>query len=270
MVILIEKYLSSNLIIKGNRYKICELEYYNFSESHQDLYVHCDKEQLSNETFYFHRIHGKGFKEGTFKGMDITFGNLERKEYGGLLVRSIMNIDSGKIIEGPCLVVQEILKAFRYNKVIDFYEDYTSKNPGLNIYNKNSELWIEYVENKDKINYSPRVGLKFKGRNIYELSKKIHYVMKPYRATTIPNKLKKQKVTIHLASKPKSELELETDQVKDLVTLGSIKTWKVADITDLYQHYLYYLDKDVSIIANAVINFLPKKKIILKRKSDLS
>jgi hypothetical protein len=260
-----EKYLSSYLVINGTYYQICELEYYHHSAGHPDIFTHCDKEQSENETFYFHRMHGKGFKEGTYKGMDITFGN--DNEYGGLLVRSIRKINiedksendnksekDGAIIEGPCLVVQEILKAFNYDRVTDFYKYYSGINKKLNVHDNKSGLWIshEQLEGKKKKNkkkevkfhYSPRVGLKLKGNNIEDLTQKMKYVMKPYRVTTVSDKLKKQKVTIKLTDGGSANgYELDDDKIKSLIELASVKTWKVSDITELYLHYLYYLNK---------------------------
>jgi len=37
--------------------------------------------------WYFHRYGSKGYKSGTYKGLDITFG--QDSMYGGILIRSI-------------------------------------------------------------------------------------------------------------------------------------------------------------------------------------
>ena len=34
------------------------------------------------------------FKAGTYKGMDLTFGNREKAVYGGILIRAIMNVET--------------------------------------------------------------------------------------------------------------------------------------------------------------------------------
>jgi hypothetical protein len=48
------------------------------------------------------------FKCGTYKGMDITFGNQDI--YGGILIRSIMDLNDSKYIEGPCNSVSKLLE----------------------------------------------------------------------------------------------------------------------------------------------------------------
>ena len=252
---LIRKFIGDTTIlhVKEKQYNICELEYYYKNQSdHQDPYVHSDCLQLESDTFYFHRINGKGYKEGTFKGVDITFGSKCNSEYGGLLIRTIKNIESGKIVEGPCLVVQEILKAFDLVKV----RNYVTSKDNMNIYNKDNQVWIEHIKRySSSINYSPRVGLKFKpGRS---LEQKIKYVMRNYRATTIPNTLKKQRCTIGM--RPSI---LGTTSIKTLEDLSLVKTWKIADIKTLYHHAMYYN----ALFKKQNNNQRPKKKIILKKR----
>jgi hypothetical protein len=244
MTEIINLYLGATLHVGDKKYRICEVEYY-FKETgntgdmegtgHSDPYVHCDSEQLQKETFYFHRINGKGFKEGTYKGMDITFGD---NGYGGLLVRSIQSQDDDNIIEGPCLVVQEIIRRWAQEgitKVVDFYKEYSKKNPDLSIFKPDSGLYVELGEAVDdsKISLSPRVGLKLKRPGLEE---KIKYVMKNYRATTVPNKLKKQKTTIRLSAIK----DCVADKVRPLEEFADLKSYKVADLENLYHTALHH------------------------------
>jgi hypothetical protein len=221
-----KQYLGRKIVSKQTTYTICELEYYMKSSAHNDPYVHCDKEQLNNETFYFHRIKNKGFKEGNFKGVDITIGNVHNSEYGGMLIRSIMR--DGTIIEGPCLVVQELMRSHGdFAKVKDFHEEYIKSNPDLSIYNKASELYItDEFPLVHSCHCSPRVGLKLKGD---DLEAKIQYIMRSYRGTTMPSSLKKQKVTIIL-----EDTATSNGDVMSLDELSKVKTWRVGDITNLY------------------------------------
>ena len=51
----------------------------------------------------------QSFKCGTYKGMDLTFGNSKLDLFGGILIRSIMNLKSGEYIEGPCNSVSTLI-----------------------------------------------------------------------------------------------------------------------------------------------------------------
>src|SRR5579883_2225689 len=85
-----EKILNSyELIIKGIKYRICEIEFYCRCKDHDDKYTHCTPDQQKYEKFYFHKYHNGTYKSGTYKGMDITFGNKDM--YFGILIRSIYN-----------------------------------------------------------------------------------------------------------------------------------------------------------------------------------
>ena len=90
------------LTVAGQVYRITELEiYYHDKDNHPDPYVHCSPEQLFAGNWYFNGM-----------GLDITFGDYEKKIYGGLLVRGIMK--SGKnrrYISGPSNVLKEFFSA---------------------------------------------------------------------------------------------------------------------------------------------------------------
>lgn len=61
--------------------------------------------------WYFHRQNSISYKSGTYKGVDITFGDTsKRKVYGGILIRSIYDVKNKCVIEGPCKVVDHVLK----------------------------------------------------------------------------------------------------------------------------------------------------------------
>jgi hypothetical protein len=97
----------------AKRYRISEIEfYYHEKEIHEDEYAHRDELQLEYGYFYPHRINGKGFKGGTFKCMDITYGSRERNVHFGILIRSVRNIETGEFFTGPCICVNEFLKNF--------------------------------------------------------------------------------------------------------------------------------------------------------------
>jgi len=193
-----------------------------------------------NETFYFHRINGKGFKEGTYKGMDITFGKpgLAR----AYLVRAIKCVESGEIVEGPCLVVQTILKIMTptITKVKDFHQLYTNKNPKLSIHDVASELFMRPKEAwQINLSCSPRVGLKYKSIKGYTDETVLKYCMGPYRFIVDTVKIKKQQSTIKMARDKTSYLSAREAGSKitiDQLPYG-LASWKVADIARCYGCY---------------------------------
>ncbi|CAG8499519.1 11148_t:CDS:1 [Paraglomus occultum] len=98
-------------------YSIVEVEFYlrDTASNHADPYTHGDVHQLTCGEWYFHRVGKNGYRGGTRKGVDLTFGSIKRNIYGGILIRSIKNERSGDVIEGPSLVVDQILKACGVN-----------------------------------------------------------------------------------------------------------------------------------------------------------
>jgi hypothetical protein len=94
-------YLMNNLclVVADQSYRIIELEiYYHDSKKHPDPYVHCDKKQLDAGKWYFNGA-----------GLDITFGDYEKKIYGGILIRGIRKLgENPYYISGPSNVLKEI------------------------------------------------------------------------------------------------------------------------------------------------------------------
>lgn len=75
-------------ISKGkNRYEIVEIEFYFFTPDHQDVIVY-PRTQPAGQWF-FHP-----------SGVDLTFESNE-KQFGGILIRGVRNIDTGKLTLGP-------------------------------------------------------------------------------------------------------------------------------------------------------------------------
>lgn len=87
------------LVIADQPYRIIELEIYYFDkDKHPDPYVHCSAEQLFAGNWYFNGA-----------GLDITFGDYEKKIYGGILIRGIMKLGkSPRYISGPSNVLKEV------------------------------------------------------------------------------------------------------------------------------------------------------------------
>lgn len=62
----------------------------------------------------------KSFKGVTFKGLDITFG---KEIYGGMIIRAIQSDDNKIYIDGPCNVVNHILKLTNKISIYDLVLD---------------------------------------------------------------------------------------------------------------------------------------------------
>jgi hypothetical protein len=109
-----DKLLNGTILeVLEKKYRISEIEFYYYEKDiHEDEYAHRDDLQLENGKFYPHRINGKGFKAGTYKCMDITYGDRVRGIYFGVLIRSIRDLATGEFFTGPCVSVNEILRNF--------------------------------------------------------------------------------------------------------------------------------------------------------------
>ncbi|MCE9540404.1 MAG: hypothetical protein K8R85_14485 [Bacteroidetes bacterium] len=94
-------YLMNYLCLLGGDqpYRIIETEiYYHEKAKHPDPYVHCATEQLFAGNWYFNG-----------SGLDITFGNHDKKIYGGILIRGIRTLEkTPRYISGPSNVLKEI------------------------------------------------------------------------------------------------------------------------------------------------------------------
>ncbi|RIA88213.1 hypothetical protein C1645_253918 [Glomus cerebriforme] len=99
-------------------FKFLEIEFYlnDVTNDHDDPYSHGHEHQLTCGEWYFHRVGKNGYRGGSRKGIDITFGSVERKIYGGILIRTIQNELTNEVIEGPSLIVDKILEACDVNQ----------------------------------------------------------------------------------------------------------------------------------------------------------
>ncbi|KAF9900767.1 hypothetical protein EC991_006909 [Linnemannia zychae] len=109
----IATYLMNSVALVINdkhHYRLVEIEFYLNGGKHPDVFTHGDKDQKTCGEWYFHKMNGS-YKGGSYKGLDITFGKHDTC-FGGILIRGIQlsNDPTATIIEGPCLVVDQVLK----------------------------------------------------------------------------------------------------------------------------------------------------------------
>jgi hypothetical protein len=134
----------------GNLYRICEIEMYCYSELHPDLYVHRVEDQKTNGKFYFHKFSNGTYKAGTFKGLDITYG--DEKTYFGVLIRSILNLKTRELTEGSCNCVNELIGGITVKEFMSKFDGIISIN------NKDFGL-IDYKLPIKPLYHGPRIGL---------------------------------------------------------------------------------------------------------------
>lgn len=205
--------LETDLIINGKRYQICEIEFYYWNNSeHNDPFIHKDSHQLSCGKWYFHRYHKKSFKEGTFKGVDLTFGS--ETSYGGILIRSIRPLTNDKtqsscLIEGSGNVAKEILKDSGCESMKSFVAFLSNKKNQKEPLSAsklcdNDYLYLDKAVSKRKgvLIQCPRVGLTLK----YTGEDRNNYIMKNYRyiLDDVATNIKKFKCGIILSQYNKS------------------------------------------------------------------
>ena len=176
----------SQLVVNEDLFRIIEVEFYLYNDSVKDVFTHCSEYQAQLGKWYFHRI-GNSFKNGSFKGLDITFGG--EGSYGGILIRSLQRND-GSVINGPSLVVDEILKST--NSSIKDLDDSLSD---FCVNDIKSKLFIKAISNtlEDKLYHSPRVGLSLKKVSSSD------YVSKNFRFLVKPKLVKKGRVHLIIA-----------------------------------------------------------------------
>lgn len=172
------------LRINNKKFRLVEIEFYLRSEHHNDEYTHESEDQLLMHTFYFHKFKNGTYRGGTFKGMDLTFGDAEANAYFGILIRAIENMTDDKVIEGPCNVVNKILDEYGCDSIVEFTD-----NDSMNIFkNDNNFLLVPCSELDVRPLYSgPRIGLS---------AKFPEYQMRNYRFVADKAKIKKKKNTL--------------------------------------------------------------------------
>jgi hypothetical protein len=183
---------NSQLKVGDESYRILEIEFYCFSEEHPDVFTHQDQLQKECGRWYFHRVSGE-YKNGSFKGMDLTFGNGTMR--GGILIRSMESSDS-ILTCGPCLCVDNLLLKTNSKDVpsldlaIDSRVAWHPDNP----------LRLEVAPTQSRQNQlfrSGRVGLSLKkAKSSPEMP---WYILRPYRYLTQPKKVSKGKAYLVLS-----------------------------------------------------------------------
>lgn len=167
------------------KYRIAELEYYFHSSSHPDPFVHIDEHQKHWLGWYFHRQNGKSYKGGTYKGLDITIGDSSTtaadRGAGGLLIRAIVDAETGEVTQGPCRVVHTLLQ--RESSIAELVSlmQRSASNNSLPVSIHSQDVLYLSTDTPalpKRILCSPRVGLTLK--KVHPLEARV-YLMANYR-----------------------------------------------------------------------------------------
>lgn len=177
--ILAQEILNNHIFrIRKSFYEITEIEFYIYDDDHPDANSHATPMQKTSLQMAFH-THGSSFKEGSYKGVDISLGH--KKRYGGILIRGLKSLADDRLIDGPSKVVDEILLQFKETKVRDLVT-----LVDLHV----GERDFEFLPNNDAdqlLFKCPRVGLSLK-KNPEE---KIPFLLRNYRYLKYPHLSKK-------------------------------------------------------------------------------
>jgi len=185
------EYLLTGVHVKafGQSIRLLEIEFYLRSESHPDPFTHCHPIQKQLGCWYLHRV-GNGYRGGSFKGLDLTFGN--RDYHGGVLIRSIQAGE--KVVSGPSKSVDHLLRLANLDQVRDL-DDRIGEISALD---ETNPVHLVTTELKEETVYSSaRVGLAFRGLDAPETGEA--YFLRRYRFLREPRAIKKGRVQLILA-----------------------------------------------------------------------
>jgi len=209
--------LDYDLWSAGRRLELLEIELYYRSlppsdpaaPSHVDLFAHAHPIQKDSfGRWYWHRQGQRpdaSYKGGNYKGLDVTFGPAGGGGHGGILIRSVRT-DDGRVIEGSCLVAEEVLRHHRASSIEQVVSSWQGNlcaftnptlffTPKLHASNALSTAGATNGPPRPRLIKSPRVGLTLKQTG----SSRPEFIMKAYRYSRLPFFNRKQKQTIVLS-----------------------------------------------------------------------
>ena len=182
--------LSSRLCIHQVPHRLTEVECYYVSDAHPDPFAHRHSTQKRVDRWYLHRS-GEGLKNGTYKGLDLTFGN--HAAFGGILFRGVCTPDD-QLIDGPSLLVDYVLRQTQIDTVHELNRQLLPRNA----WDAGSPVYLARLQKKDhaKIWQSSRIGMSLKRRD--HPDERLRFFFKQYRFLTEPRRIRKGKLSLCL------------------------------------------------------------------------
>ncbi|KAG6844461.1 hypothetical protein H0H87_006744 [Tephrocybe sp. NHM501043] len=206
-------------------FEILELEFYLRKDGcHEDPFTHGSEEQTISGRWYFHRAPRRStdstrsstsltaYRGGSRKGMDLTIGGppetiaspyfsqpqpevtVDRQISirGGALLRSLRRISDKKVISGPSLLVDEVLRLSKASSIPELVEQkwandtsaFTTRPTSLFLRPRPSSF-----QQKPAVYRSPRIGLDLShpGTTVSPAHPRVVFLSQRYRYFTHPH-----------------------------------------------------------------------------------
>lgn len=177
------------LVASGVPLRIIETEAYYHGPGHEDPFAHRDPVQLTPGRWYFHRTGGQ-YRGGSFKGLDLSFGDRASNAYGGMLIRGVEGPDR-TVVDGPSLTVDRLLELTGHAsvKALDgAMGEQTAWQFGLPL-----KLVDEPTTGPATWVTGPRVGLSLRKRRYTPNDPAFPFLFRPYRFLSEPRRTAKGK-----------------------------------------------------------------------------
>jgi hypothetical protein len=152
------------IVCGGERFEIVEVEFYMDADPH----THRAPRQISTHgALYFHRASAKpgaAYRGGSFKGIDVTFGD-GAAYAGGMLIRAMRSYDSGTSCNGPC----NVAKALHQKCANEFPEwaEFASAAEAASPFEPHAPIQLarapRALDGGISVTAGPRIGLSAKG-----------------------------------------------------------------------------------------------------------
>jgi hypothetical protein len=191
------------------------------------------------------------------RGLDITFTSSTDSSFGGILIRSIENKQTGQIHEGSCLVVDAILNHSESKTIQELVEIRMKSN--LDVFDGTQLLFLRSAAKTtvEQLMSSARVGLTLKVPSI----DRERFLFRSYRFTPneyFPSKMKMTIVLAHAAMKyfeSKTNEKKWTDYANDIAIQSHSR---LAVITSNLRNLQSGYDTDISCKTSALVDFHKK------------
>lgn len=173
-------------------------------QGHHDPFCHGADAQKVLGQWYFHRAPKRaspgptsptaagGFRGGTRKGLDLTFGGAPNSGViGGILLRSVRRVSDDVLISGPSLLVDELLKQSAKSSIAALVASwstlaaFSSSAPAPRM-----EL-VPHADSQSVVYSSPRIGLDLSHNSttVAREDARVVFVARSYRFFVRPDTL---------------------------------------------------------------------------------
>lgn len=166
-------------IVGSREFHLAEIEFYYHSPLHLDPFPHRHPLQTQPGRWFFHRV-GRGFRGGTRKGLDLTFGN--GASFGGILIRGVRFAEKhDPVLSGPSLLVDLLLRLLNASTVAELHEIVGSRDA----WDRTAPMYLQLTRDRQQPIYaSSRVGLTLNSGDASSMQ--AEYLIRDYRFLVEP------------------------------------------------------------------------------------